>query len=71
MESSFKSGDMIKLSVGAMSHFGLLSNAGILWEKLPREDYLEYDWKVFVDGRFIKLGRQIECNSERNDEIKN
>jgi hypothetical protein len=32
--------------------------------KLPRNDRLEYDWKVLVDGRYINLGRQIENDPE-------
>ncbi len=59
-----KVGDLIKLNLGAVNHFRLSSDAAILWEKLPRDDHLEYDWKVFVDGVFIELGRQIEYNAE-------
>ena len=58
------SGSLIKLPTGVVNHFELSSNSAILWEKLPREDYLEYDWKVFVDGGFIKLGRQVEYSAE-------
>ena len=36
----------------------------MLVEKMPRNDRLEYDWRVFVDGRSIELGRQIEQSSE-------
>ena len=59
-----KVGDIIKLTAGPMGHYDLSSNVAILWRKLPRKDYLEYDWEVFVDNKFIKLGRQIEYNTE-------
>ena len=53
-------GDLIRLSDGTKYHFDIDSNTGILWKKIPRADHLAYDWEVFVAGRFIKLGRQIE-----------
>jgi len=59
-----KVGDLIKLSRGPVDHFGLTSESAMLVEKLPRSDAYEYDWLVFVDGRCIKLGRQIENSSE-------
>ena len=65
-----KVGDLIILSSGPVNHFELSSNTAILWEKIPRDDYLEYDWKVFVDGTFIKLGRQIEYNTEKLNESR-
>ena len=57
-------GDVIKLPKGCSSHWGLPTGIAILVAKTPRTDYLEYDWTVFVDGRFIGLGRQIEQSAE-------
>jgi hypothetical protein len=57
-------GDLIKLSNGPRTHFGLTSESATLVKKLPRSDAYEYDWLVFVDGRCIKLGRQIESSAE-------
>ena len=65
-----KVGDIIKLPNGPMAHYDLSSNVGILWKKLPRKDYLEYDWEVYVDSNFIKLGRQIEYNGEKLNESR-
>ena len=59
-----KVGDLIKLPTGAKSACDIVSDVAILWEKLPREDYLEYDWKVFADGQFFEFGRQIEDSTE-------
>ena len=59
-----KLGDLITLSNGPRTHFGLTSKSATLIRKIPRGDALEYDWLVFVDGRFIKLGRQIENSAE-------
>lgn len=57
-------GDLIKLPLGTVRHWGLKTNLGVLIAKLPRMDELEYDWKVFVDGRYLELGRQIERSAE-------
>ena len=46
-------GDMIKLPIGAKTAHDIVSKVAILTEKIPRQDYLEYDWKVFADGRFF------------------
>ncbi len=57
-------GDMIKLPIGAKTAHDIVSKVAILTEKIPRQDYLEYDWKVFADGRFFEFGRQIEDSAE-------
>tara|TARA_Y100001938_G_C8083588_1_gene430586 strand:+ start:831 stop:1031 length:201 start_codon:yes stop_codon:yes gene_type:complete len=59
-----KVGDLVRLQSGTRSHWGLPTGVALLIEKLPRNDRLEYDWKVLVDGRYIELGRQIEGSSE-------
>ena len=60
-----KVGDLIKLQSGTRRHWGLRTGVVVLVEKLPREDTLEYDWKVLTEtGRAIELGRQIEGSSE-------
>jgi len=59
-----KIGDVIKLPKGCSNHWGLPTGIAILVAKTFRPDYLEYDWTVFVDGRFIELGRQIEQTAE-------
>ena len=60
-----KVGDMIKLQSGTRNHWDLRTGVVVLLEKLPREDTLEYDWKVLTEaGRTIELGRQIEVSSE-------
>jgi len=59
-----KVGDVIKLPKGCSDHWGLPTGIALLVGKTPRTDYLEYDWTVFVDGRFIGLGRQIEDSAE-------
>jgi hypothetical protein len=59
-----KIGDMIQLGSGPVGHFGLTSHAAVLVTKVPRLDYLEYDWIAFASGRFIKLGRQIEISCQ-------
>lgn len=59
-----KIGDLVKLPQGCRNHWGLASGVAILLEKLPREDNLEYDWLVSVEGRTIELGRQIEQSAE-------
>ena len=57
-------GDLIQLQSGTRKHWGLPTGIALLIEKLPRNDRLEYDWKVLVDGQYIELGRQIEGSSE-------
>ena len=60
-----KVGDMVRLQRGTRRHWGLRTGVVVLMEKLPREDTLEYDWKVLTEtGRTIELGRQIEVSSE-------
>ena len=59
-----KVGDLVRLQTGARKHWGLPTGVALLIEKLPRNDRLEYDWKVLVDGRYIELGRQLEQSSE-------
>ena len=59
-----KVGDLIKLQRGTRNHWGLPTGIALLVGKLPRNDRLEYDWKVFVDGKYIELGRQLEQSSE-------
>ena len=60
-----KVGDMVRLQRGTRRHWGLRTGVVVLMEKLPREDTLEYDWKVLTEtGRTIELGRQIETSSE-------
>ncbi len=60
-----KVGDLIQLSDGPMQFYDLPTGIAILAEKLPREDFLEYDWNIFVDGKFIVLGRLIEDSSTK------
>ena len=58
-------GDMIKLQRLTANVWDLPNGIVMLLEKLPREDELEYDWKVLTEtGRTIELGRQIEGSSE-------
>ena len=59
-----KVGDLVKLAPGARGVWGLPTGVALLVEKMPRNDRLEYDWRVFVDGRSIELGRQMEQTSE-------
>jgi hypothetical protein len=59
-----KVGDLIQLQEGTRNHWDLPTGIALLTEKLPRNDYLEYDWKVVVDGRYIELGRQLELSAE-------
>ena len=59
-----KIGDLVRLQTGTRMHWGLPTGIALLVEKLPRNDRLEYDWKVLVDGRCIELGRQMEQSSE-------
>ena len=59
-----KVGDVVKLPRGCSNHWGLPTGIAVLVEKIPRTDNLEYDWNVFVDGRLINLGRQIEQSAE-------
>jgi len=59
-----KVGDLIKLPEGCRKHWELPTSAALLIAKLPRNDRLEYDWKVLVGGRYIELGRQIENDPE-------
>ena len=63
-------GDLVKLPQGTVLHWDLKNPFAILVEKLPRADVWEYDWKVFVDGRYIELGSQIEILSEAVSEVK-
>ena len=59
-----KVGDMIKLPEGCRKHWELPTGVALLIAKLPRNDELGYDWDVFVNGRYIELGRQIENDPE-------
>ena len=59
-----KVGDLIQLQRGTRKHWNLPTGIALLAQKLPRNDYLEYDWRVIVDGRCIELGRQLEQSSE-------
>ena len=59
-----KVGDLIQLQRGTRRAWDLPTGVALLVEKLPRNDYLEYDWKVLTDGRYVELGRQIEDSSE-------
>ena len=59
-----KVGDLIQLQRGTRTHWDLPTGIALLAEKLPRNDYLEYDWRVIVDGRCIELGRQLEQSAE-------
>ena len=59
-----KVGDLIKLPYGCRNHWELPTGVALLIAKLPRNDRLEYDWDVFVDGRHIELGCQIENDPE-------
>lgn len=64
-------GDLIRLQSGTTRHWGLRTGVVVLVEKLPREDALEYDWKVLTEtGRTIELGRQIEISSELINESR-
>ena len=66
-----KVGDMIKLQRLTANVWGLPNGVVMLLEKLPREDELEYDWKVLTEtGRTIELGRQIEGSSELINESR-
>jgi hypothetical protein len=59
-----KVGDLVQLQRGTRKHWDLPTGIALLVEKLPRNDSLEYDWKVLVDGRNIELGRQLEQSAE-------
>ena len=59
-----KVGDLVKLQSGTRRHWELPTGIALLVEKVSRNDRLEYDWKVLVDGRYIELGRQLEQSSE-------
>lgn len=60
-----KVGDMVRLQRLTANVWDLPNGVVMLLEKLPREDELEYDWKVLTEtGRTIELGRQIEGSSE-------
>lgn len=64
-------GDLVRLQSGTRNHWGLRTGVVVLMEKLPREDALEYDWKVLTEtGRTIELGRQIENSSELINESR-
>lgn len=66
-----KVGDMIKLQRLTANVWDLPNGVVMLLEKLPREDELEYDWKVLTEtGRTIELGRQIEGSSELINESR-
>jgi len=65
-----KVGDLIQLQRGTRKHWDLPTGVALLVEKLPRNDRLEYDWKVLVDGRYIELGRQLEDSSEMLSESR-
>jgi len=65
-----KAGDLVKLQRGTRNHWGLPTGIALLLEKLPRNDRLEYDWRVLVDGRSIELGRQLEQSSEVLNEAR-
>ena len=53
-------GDLIKLPQGYREQWGLTSLYGLLTEKTPRTDYLQYDWKILVDNRYVTVSSQIE-----------
>ena len=54
-------GDLVILPIGACTHFGYpTGTTGVLFQKLRRDDCLEYDWAVLVQSEIIKLGRQLE-----------
>ena len=59
-----KVGDLIKLHSSTCTAWGLLTGVALLIQKLPRNDRLEYDWRVLVEGRCFKVGRQLEDSSE-------
>lgn len=61
-------GDMIRLNSGPIYHFDLTNPVAVLVSKVPRTDYLEYDWIAFASGRLIKLGRQIEISCKTVNE---
>ena len=65
-----KVGDLIQLQRGTRVVWDLPTGVALLVEKLPRNDYLEYDWKVLTDGRYVELGRQIEESSEMLSESR-
>jgi hypothetical protein len=65
-----KVGDLVQLGRGARDVWGLPTGVALLLEKMPRNDRLEYDWRVFVDGRSIELGRQMEQSSELINESR-
>ena len=66
-----KVGDLIKLQRLTANVWDLPNGVVMLLEKLPREDELEYDWKVLTEtGRTIELGRQIEGSSELINESR-
>ena len=55
-----KVGDFILLPQVFREQWGLTSLYGLLTEKTPRTDYLQYDWKILVDNRYVTASRQIE-----------
>ena len=66
-----KVGDLVKLQRLTANVWDLPNGVVMLLEKLPREDELEYDWKVLTEtGRTIELGRQIEGSSELINESR-
>ena len=65
-----KVGNLVQLQNGTRMHWDLPTGVALLAEKLPRNDYLEYDWRVIVDGRLIELGRQLEQSAVTISECK-
>ena len=59
-----KVGDLVRVPIGTVTHWELKTDVGVLVAKLPRADVLEYDWKLFIDGRYLELGRQLEDSGE-------
>lgn len=59
-----KVGDLIKVPMGAVTSLDLKTDIAVLVEKVPRSDVYEYDWLVFIDGRHVQMGRQIEVSAE-------
>ena len=65
-----KVGNLVQLQNGTRMHWDLPTGVALLAEKLPRNDYLEYDWRVIVDDRLIELGRQLEQSAVTISECK-
>ena len=64
-------GDLILLPPGLKRLWGLTSMWGVLVEKVPRQDCLEYDWKIFADNRYINAIHQIDNYWLTNKKNKN